>query len=55
MNMFLRDLKQGSCDLKQNILQVYTQKQLNYNVACIRSSDIPKTDVTLTSLNLTFK
>ena len=53
--MFSKDSERTSCDVKQNISQLHTKKQLNYDVICIRNSDVSKADVILTSLNLMFK
>ena len=44
-----------SSDIKQNISELHTKKQLNCNVTCIRNSDGPKADVILTPLNLMLK
>ena len=49
--MFFNEPELTRCDLKQNIMQLHTKKQLNDNVTGIQNS---KADVILMSLNLIF-
>ena len=44
-NMFFKESETTSCDVKQNISQLHTKKQLHYNVTCVCNSDVPKADV----------
>ena len=53
--VFFKEPEITSCDIKQNISQLHTNKQLNYDLTCLRNSDVPNNDVILTSLNLMFK
>ena len=50
--MFFKEPEITSCDVKQNISQLQTKKQFNYNVTCIRNADVTRADAILIEFNV---